>query len=161
MKRATFICLFVAGLLGCLIGYPLISLQNTRTARLQWKEEAISAIASLSDNPSWIDGEIRLLKDSSSSHDDRVLAEPWLSDRMILMESGEWLVYQSHCHKVPPHNVTDICLARGTNGKWYYTTCHFCVRMVALIALQGGQPKNLQSFLQKYQFREFDVLTNQ
>ena len=79
---------------------------------------------------------------------------------MILMRSGEWLVYKSHCNKAPPHNVMDIFLAKGSDGKWYYTTCHFCLGMLALRMMQeeldDERPSDLAFFAKRYHLREFD-----
>jgi hypothetical protein len=80
---------------------------------------------------------------------------------MILMESGEWLIYRSHCSKEPPHNVEDICIAHGSDGKWYYTTCHFCVDMVALTMMQDEQLKDLAGFVRRYHLRQFDGKSNE
>ena len=86
----------------------------------------------------------------------RVIAKGWLTDSMILMESGERLVYRSHCRKQAPRNVSDIFLAAGSDGKWYYTTCHFCVGMVALLMMQDEQPPDLAFFVERYHLQEFD-----
>lgn len=134
---------------------------KTYAARQQWKEEAIPTIARLYENRGWIDDETKFLQNGSSGQDGRLLAEPWLSDRLILMESGEWLIYKSHCHKEPPHNVQDICIAKGSDGIWYYTTCHFCVRMISLTMMQDDQPKDLAYFIQRYHFRQFDGHSNE
>lgn len=75
---------------------------------------------------------------------------------MILMQSGEWLVYKSHCNKRPPHYVSDIFLAKGSNGKWFYSTYHFCVGMLVLRMDQDIQPPSLDYFVTEYDLREFD-----
>jgi hypothetical protein len=124
-------------------------------ARRAWKEAAIPEIARRADDKDWVAKETAMLKESSE-REPRVIAEHWLNDRMILMANGEWLVYKSHCHKVPPHDVRDICLAKGSDGKWYYTTCHFCVGMTALRMMQRTQPTDLASFAKRYHLREFD-----
>ena len=106
-----------------------------------------------------------MLASGSANEGNTIISEPWLSERMMLMKSGEWLVYRSHCHKEEPRNVEDICIAKASNGRWYYTTCHFCVRMIGLLMLQGNQeeeqPKDLAWFLNNYQFKEFDGRSNE
>lgn len=129
---------------------------KTFSARRNWKEEAIPTITRLADDKNWVRKEIDFLTDGKSGPGQRLLAYQWLSDRMILMESGEWLIYRSHCHKEPPHDVEDICIAKGSDGKWYYTTCHFCVNMTALKMMQDDQPKNLDHFVRRYHLRTFD-----
>ena len=79
----------------------------------------------------------------------------WLTDKLILMKSGEWLVYKSHCSKEEPHIVRDIFLAKGSDGKWYYSTFHFCVGMCVL-RMEETQPPNLSAFVHEYNLREFD-----
>lgn len=88
--------------------------------------------------------------------DGRVLEEGWLTDKIILTGSGEWLVYMSHCSKAKPHNVKDIFLAKGSDGKWYYSTFHFCVGMVGLRGEQETRPPDLKMFVHEYNLHEFD-----
>lgn len=134
-------------------------------ARLAWKEAAIPYITRHADDSSWIKREISFLANEYPNEGNTIISKPWLSDRMMLMKSGEWLIYRSHCKKEEPHNVEDICIARGSNGKWYYSTCHFCVGMISLVGFQENQeemqPKNLAWFLKNYQFKEFDERSNE
>ena len=134
---------------------------KTYRARLAWKEQAIPIIADMAYHPGRIGEEIAFLRNGTSGQDGRLLAEPWLSDRMILMDSGEWLVYKSHCKKEAPRDVSDICIARGSDGQWYYTTVHFCVGMIALMMMQDEQPADLSSFIHRYHFRRFDGVSNE
>lgn len=133
--------------------------------RHNWKEEAIPKISRLASDKVWISNEINFINGTDAGRGQLMLAKGWLSDNMVLMKNGEWIVYQSHCAKEPPHNVSDICIAKGSNDKWYYTTCHFCIGMIALIGLQEStveeegqdeRPIDLASFISRYQFKEFD-----
>jgi len=124
------------------------------TARRHWKDAAIPNITGWAEDKNWRAQEIGILTDRTSNR--RVLAEGWLTDKMILMQSGEWLVYKSHCSKERPHLVKDIFLAKGSDGKWYYSTFHFCVGMVALLGEQETQPPNLAMFVHEYNLRQFD-----
>lgn len=133
--------------------------------RHQWKEEAISKIAHLSSDKTWISNEVSFIKGADAGPGQLMLAKGWLSNNMVLMRNGEWLVYQSHCAKAPPHHMSDLCIAKGSDGKWYYTTCHFCIGMIALIGLQessagvdgqDARPINLASFIKRHQFNELD-----
>lgn len=134
-------------------------------ARLAWKESAIPEITRYADDSPWVKREIAMLVNESAKKGNTIISKPWLSDRMMLMKSGEWLVYRSHCHKEEPRNVQDICIAKGSNGKWYYSTCHFCVGMISLLGFQENQeeiqPKDLAWFLKNYQFKEFDGQSNE
>jgi hypothetical protein len=125
-----------------------------RTARKHWKQEAIPAIAALAEDTNWRAKEMAILTNQVT--EPRVIAEGWLTDRMICMTNGEWLVYQSHCSKVSPRYINDIFLAKGSNGRWYYSTFHFCVGMCDLAMLQEEPPPNLAMFVHEYNLSEFD-----
>jgi len=154
-KIILIVCGAVAGLLA-LVATTLI-VGRLLGARRAWKERAVPEIARLAADQKWLAREKAALRSPEPFRESRVIAEGWLSERMILMKSGEWLVYRSHCHKRPPHNVKDIFIARGSDGKWYYSTCHFCVGMITLVMEQDGEPpEDIASFARKYNLREFD-----
>lgn len=130
--------------------------KNVEPARKAWKEKAIPEITRRSGDREWVTNEIALLLSQDAGENGRVIAQGWLTDCMILMGNGEWLIYKSHCNKFPPHEVKDIFLAIGSDGKWYYSSCHFCVGMVALLMMQREQPPNLAFFAKRYYLYEFD-----
>lgn len=170
MKRRMLKTLYVAAAMVACVVLTLALLGwfnrwQLHRARKEWKERAISEIRGYADDPAWVSREVSRLRTRDPADAKGVIAEGWLSDRMILMKSGEWLVYNSHCHEAPPHNVREICLAKGSDGKWYYTTCHFCVGMVALMMMQEEaaqpnfddlRPSDLAFFAKRYHLREFD-----
>ncbi len=129
-------------------------------ARRAWKEAALPEINRLADDPNWVSAEIKMLGNAKPDRG-QVLAAPWLSEHMILMKNGEWLVYKSHCNKVPPHQVRDIFLARGSNGLRYYSTCHFCVGMCVLLMMQEVQPADISTFARLYHLRAFDGVSDE
>jgi hypothetical protein len=141
-------------LASCVSALPWVLRHRSQAARREWKNEAIPAIASWAEDSSWRAKEMMILTNRTT--DKRVLAEGWLTDKMILTGSGEWLVYMSHCSKAKPHIVNDIFLAKGSDGKWYYSTFHFCVGMVGLLGEQETQPPGLKMFVHEYNLREFD-----
>jgi hypothetical protein len=138
----------------CVAALPWAGRYRFRVARRQWKNDALPAIANWAADKKWRAEQVDLL--TRLTNDQPVLAEPWLTDKFILMQNGEWLVYRSHCSKEAPHTVNDIFLARGSDGNWYYSTFHFCVRMVALLGEQETQPPNLAMFAHEYNLRRFD-----
>lgn len=157
VRSRTILTRIAVGLLlvvSCLAATPWLLGQRARAARRHWKDEAIPLVASWAEDKNWRAQEIGILTNRTA--DKRVLAEGWLTDKTILMESGEWLVYKSHCSKERPHLVKDIFLAKGSDGKWYYSTFHFCVGMVALLGEQETQPPNLAMFVHEYNLRQFD-----
>jgi hypothetical protein len=146
-------------LLLCIALFPLFLRAQMYAARRSWKNEAILSVARLASDKDWIRREIRAVGTLTNSQ--AVIAEGWLTDRLILMQDGEWLVYKSHCSKAVPHNVMDIFLAKGSDGKWYYSTFHFCVGMVVLRLEQETQPPSLAFFAHEYNLREFDGRSNE
>ena len=138
----------------CIAALPWALRQISQTERRHWKNDAIPAIASWAEDSTWRKKELEVLTNGTTGQ--RVIAEGWLTDKVILMKSGEWLVYKSHCPKQKPHLVKDIFLAKGSDGKWYYSTFHFCVGMCALRMEQETQPPSLAMFTQEYNLREFD-----
>jgi hypothetical protein len=153
LARTAVLLAIVAGVFLVL---PWAVRQRQYLARKGWKEQAIPEIAKLSNDSKWVSEEIALLGSGEATGNQRIIADRWLTDRMILMASGEWLVYQSHCSKAPPHQVRDIFLAKGSNGKWYYSTCHFCVGMCVLVMMQDVPPYDLATFARQYHLKEFD-----
>ncbi len=157
-RRRRLIALAVIAAAGsaCWLVFSALSFYSSR-ARRAWKDAALGEIRRLADDEGWVAGEISLLAGKEKDRSRRVIVKGWLTDRMILMKSGEWLVYRSHCPKRPPHDVADIFLARASNGKWYYSTCHFCVGMCALVMTQAEeQPPDLKTFARAYHLEEFD-----
>ena len=72
---------------------------------------------------------------------------------MILMRKGEWLAYTNVCRKQDRH-IYDLFLARGSDGRWYYSTYHFCIGMIVL--RMEEQPEDLAEFARTYFLRTFD-----
>src|SRR5258705_13844255 len=83
----------------------------------------------------------------------------WVGTNLLVMTNGDWLLYQNNCVKEPSH-LHDLFLARGSDGKWYYSTFHFCVDMIVLRAGmwadQPDAPGSLAEFVKTYAVREFD-----
>jgi hypothetical protein len=148
------IAIAVLVIISCLAAAPWLFGRWAQAARRHWKNAALPLIADWTNDQNWRTQEIRILTNRVT--DARVLEEGWLTDRMILMGSGEWLAYKSHCSKEAPHLVKDIFLAKGSDGQWYYSTFHFCVNMVALRMEQETQPPNLAMFVHEYNLRPFD-----
>jgi len=152
---------FILLLLAAIAAFTLAWYQGRElSARREWKDKALPEISTLTSNKDWVDGEKDLLTNSQQKQNQRIMETGWLTDKMILMKSGEWLVYKSHCSKRPPKNVRDIFLANGSDGKWYYSTCHFCVALTTLRLNQQDPPKDLASFAKRYQLREFDGVSD-
>jgi hypothetical protein len=155
------IAVLLAIVAGVFLIPPWAVRQRQYMARKDWKQQAIPEIAKFSDDSKWVSEEIALLCSGEATGNQSIIADRWLTDRMILTASGEWLVYKSHCNKVPPHQVRDIFLAKGSNGRWYYSTCHFCVGMCALVMVQDLPPYDLATFALRYHLKEFDGVSDE
>ena len=121
--------------------------------RREWKDRALTGIAQRVADATWLTNEVGTLKRRSSEGASNI--EAWVSDHLILAKNGEWIVYSATCWKEPP-GVHDIFVGRGSNGRWYFSTFHFCVGMCSLEVLAAEQPTNLVSFADRYSLHEFD-----
>jgi hypothetical protein len=119
--------------------------------RRAWKESSIANISKRVGEARWPASELALLKKTSPGASGDY--ESWLSDRLILMENGEWLAYANTCRK-EDSAIYDFFLGRGSDGQWYYSTYHFCKGMIVLKA--EDQPKSLAEFAKTYYLRSFD-----
>src|SRR6476620_2125948 len=81
----------------------------------------------------------------------------WIGTNVVLMTNGEYLVYSQLCTKENPR-IHDLFIARGSDGKWYYSTFHFCIGMITLRGevLGEGKRESLAEFVKAYALQEFD-----
>ena len=117
-------------------------------ARQQWKGRAIEDIARLKADSSWLTNQVAQIQ--SRPQDER---GEWIADNLLLMKDGTWLVYASICAK-QDSRIHDLFLACGSDGNWYYSTYHFCVRMISLRI--DDQPLSISNFVASYSLRRFD-----
>ena len=135
--------LIIAVLMGvplalCLTGvYSRLSRQAVRRA---WKEEAVLRIARLADDPAWRAQEIAALE-----------APCWASGQIAVMKNGDWIVCDGKFHDP---GFDDIFVGKASDGKWYYSTFHFCQNNIVLHV--EPQAPDLNTFKAKYSLREFD-----
>ena len=81
----------------------------------------------------------------------------WIGTNVLLMTNGEYLVY-SHVDAKEGRGIMDLFLARGSDGKWYYSTFHFCINMITLHGeiLEESKYGSIAEFASAYAAREFD-----
>ncbi len=121
------------------------------TARHGWKEKAIADISSRVADPTWVTNEVaRLNRHGTNDPSD---SDGWLSERLILMRNGDWLAYSSVCQK-ENRRIADLFIARGSDGRWYYSTFHFCKGMLDL--KMEEESEDLPAFVKAYSLRSFD-----
>ena len=121
------------------------------SARRAWKEKSIAEIAARVADPSWPTNEFARLKPRSTNE----LSDgaSWLSDHIVLTRKGEWLAYANVCQK-QDRRIHDLFLGLGSDGRWYYSTYHFCIGM--LVLRMEEQPEDLAAFAKTYFLQTFD-----
>jgi len=77
----------------------------------------------------------------------------WAHDHLILMTNKEYLIFAFR-HGFNNGWVDHLFLAHGSDGKWYYSTYHFCNRMTA--TKSDDPPGSIAEFADRYAVREFD-----
>jgi len=79
--------------------------------------------------------------------------QPWTGEHVLLMTNDEYLVYAFR-HGFDNGFVDHLLLARGSDGRWYYSTYHFCNHLTML--LSDPPPSSIAEFASRYAAREFD-----
>ena len=127
-------------------------------ARKQWKEQAIADMTERSSDRQMITNEIAILHAEAADKS----GDGWIGTNVLLMTNGEYLVY-SHVDTKQAGGIADLFLARGSDGKWYYSTFHFCINMITLRGEILGESKNgsIAEFASAYAAREFDGKSNE
>jgi len=106
------------------------------------RAEAFSTVKKLASDEKWIKDNLGKGK------------EKWLSDHMIAMRNGEWMIYYYRTSKQDTDccGGYDIFVGKGSDGKWYVTKYHFCLHM--FVVDFTGQPFDLATFRQEYELIE-------
>lgn len=147
--------LLIAG--GCVVLVALaitavaIRYMPSSSARREWKDRAIADISTRVANSAWVSNELAHLKTRGDNHPSD--SDGWLSERLIVMRNGDWLAYANLCQK-QDSRIRDLFLGRGSDGRWYYSTYHFCKGMVVL--KMEEQSDDLAGFAKTYYLRQFD-----
>ena len=117
-------------------------------ARKIWKDETLAQLAKTSLTNDEILTEIDQIK-----HPTPDLNFRWANEDVLLMTNGEFLVYAFR-HGFNDGFIDHLFLAHGSDGKWYYSTYHFCNHMAAVIG--EDPPGSIAEFAKRYSVREFD-----
>jgi hypothetical protein len=120
-------------------------------ARKQWKNKAIAEIAKQTSDTAPILKEVEAMKTRPSVESEW---DGWISEDLIVMTNGQWMAYRNVCAK-EKERIPDLFLGHGSDGRWYYSTYHFCIRMIVLRDMLG-QPESLAQFVRQGFLREFD-----
>jgi hypothetical protein len=149
IKRIIIIFLSVLLLIAALfVGWRATVHYRFERAREKWKDATLRQLAGMSLTNEMIHTELEQIK-----HPTPNLNFGWAHEHVILMTNGEYLVY-GWWHGFNSGFVDHLFLAHGTDGKWYYSTFHFCNRLAVLgIDDPAG---SIAEFAKRYSVREFD-----
>ena len=117
-------------------------------ARKLWKDAALVQIAETS-----LTGEVVRTEIDQLKHPTPNLDLGWTHEHVLLMTNGEFLVFAFR-HGFNDEFVDHLFLAHGSDGRWYYSTYHFCNQMAAVIT--DEPPGSIAEFTRRYSVREFD-----
>ena len=147
-RLVVWICVF--SVLAVLVfGGWFINVRREQMARAAWKSTALSQLAGISFASEGIVEELRMLKLNQGTDQGR----GWAGSRILLMKNGEYLIYVWR-HGYNIGTVDHLFLAHGSDGRWYYSTFHFCQQMVGLGS--DSAPESISEFASRYAVREFD-----
>ena len=99
-------------------------------------------IARLADDAAWRGQETEL-----------AVGEVWATGNLIVMKNGDWIVCDGQFHN-QVDGVSDIFIGKASDGRWYYSTYHFCINNITLH--MEPQAADLDAFKTKYALHEFD-----
>jgi hypothetical protein len=149
ISRKTIVWLALPFVLAVIVlgGRSLVR-HNHERARADWKTATIPRLAALSLTNKEISVEMETLKAMGGARD-----REWVTDHVLLMTNGECLFYAFH-HGFNSGFVDDLFLAHSSDGRWLYSTYHFCNQMVG--ARFDDPPGSIAEFATTYSARAFD-----
>jgi hypothetical protein len=121
-------------------------------ARKAWAAKAIHAVERRANDASWLGNESARLQAAAAT---RLSDGAWAGPEMLIAANGDWMVCQSVCAKdEAPAVRKDLFVGRGSDGKWYYSTFHFCKNKMVLSI--ESQPPDLAHLVRGYWLQPFD-----
>ncbi len=137
-------------LVGLLAAVWWIGITRERIKRAEWKGPALQRIAALSLTNEVVQRELAELK-AGPRPNPHFLS--WTHDHVLLMTNGEYIVFEFR-HGYNIGTVDHLFLGHCSDGRWLYSTYHFCSQMAAV---QGDAPPgSITEFETKYAVHEFD-----
>jgi hypothetical protein len=147
-KRKIQLAVVLLLLVGVVLG--LRWLLSSQRLRRNWKNEAVAEVARLSADGAWISEQTAAVKKQTAEMPHQ---NAWVGSQIVVMGNGEWVVFKNEC--VHHHQLLgDIFIGKASNGRWYYSSFHFCCDMI--VPRMEGQPADLRTFITDYCLREFD-----
>jgi hypothetical protein len=136
----------IVALLACLWCYHTWKMTRNRA---RWKDAALVSLAGLSVTNDELRGELEELKGEPS----RNVGLTWAHEHILLMTNGEYMIFK-FWHGYNSGSVDHLFLARCSDGRWLYSTYHFCNSMAGV---SGDEPPgSISAFAKTYFAREFD-----
>lgn len=144
--------LFILGTcIGLVIAAMALRGSPSDSARRAWKDQALTDLSARVENLASISNEVTQLQVRAQKEMDD--SGGWISPGLVVMQNGEWLVCTNICRK-EDRRISDLFLAYGSDGRWYYSTYHFCIGMVTLRMMDPSD--DLTTFVEEYSLRPFD-----
>jgi hypothetical protein len=148
MKKIWWIGIPIILVLALPLGYFGLK-QKSALERARWKDTAVERLSLLSPtNSDWADRFASMMERRANNE-----FEAWVDEPFLVMTNGEYLVYAFR-HGRNNGFVDHLFLARGSNGRWYYSSYHFCNGMAGI--LSEDRPGSIDEFAQRYFVQEFD-----
>ena len=126
--------------------------------RREWKEQAIATIERRLSDRQDLQSEIDSIAKTLSTT--RPAPGSWVGQDVLVMKNGEWIAFDNICSK-EDSRIHDLFIGHGSDGKWYYSTFHFCRDMTTLRVMQEWQPDSLAQFARAYWLTQFDGRSNE
>ena len=126
--------------------------------RREWKDQAIAKVDQRAKDQQALQSEIDGLKATFATT--RPAPGSWVGEDVLVMKNGDWIAYENICSKEDAR-IHDLFIGRGSDGKWYYSTFHFCIGMTVLRHMEEWQPDSLAQFADAYLLVRFDGRSNE
>lgn len=121
---------------------------KTGHERAKWEKQALQQICELTITNEIIRQDLENLRVRGSDGKPR-----WAGDHVLLMTNGEYIIY-AYRHGANNGFPDHLFLGHASNGRWLYSTFHFCNYMAMI---QGEDtPSGINDFAKRYAAREFD-----
>src|SRR5688572_29472568 len=121
--------------------------------RREWKDQAIAKIERRLSDRQALQAEIDGIQKTSSTT--RPAPASWVGRDVLLIKNGDWIAFENICSK-EDSRIHDLFIGRGSDGKWYYSTFHFCRNVTTLRVMEEWQPDSLAQFARAYWLIPFD-----
>jgi len=132
--------IMVAGVMALVIA-SRVRQSSMDTATRSFRDGSITEITRLTADAQSVSNRVASMARQSDEED------RWFSEHIIVMKTGEWVVYVSKCSKEDPR-IRDTFVCRASDGGWYESTFHFCIG--AIVLRMEGQPADLRAFITQY-----------